>query len=110
MRRDAGTFQDQGDAADNPFLRGGGCGQHFSRKEALAGLEDDIRKGPPNIDGEPATFHYQRSEFPKDLPDTNKPVTRTAHLVFAEGLRERPVPALVIREVVAASWRLSAVR
>jgi hypothetical protein len=25
-----------------------------------------IRKGPPNIDGEPATFHYQR--IPQRLP------------------------------------------
>src|SRR5262249_27506443 len=64
-RRDGGFLQNQRDAADDPILRGGRSGQHLSREEALRGLEDDIRKGPPNIDGEPATFHYQRSKFPR---------------------------------------------
>ena len=67
VRRDARLLQDQRDTADDPFLRGRRSGQNLSRKEALRGLEDDIRKGPPNIDGEPATFHYQRSEFPHRL-------------------------------------------
>ena len=66
VSRDASFLQDQRDAADDPFLRGGRSGQHFSRKEALRGLKDDIRKGPPNIDGEPATFHYQL--IPQRLP------------------------------------------
>src|SRR5256885_16364302 len=32
------------------------------------------------------------SAFPKGFPDTNRPVTRTAHLVFDEGSRETSVP------------------
>jgi hypothetical protein len=60
-RRDGGFLQHQRDAADHTFFRGGRSGQHLSRKEALRGLEDNIREGPPNIDGKPATFHSQRS-------------------------------------------------
>src|SRR5215475_1811874 len=48
--------------------------------------------------------------YQQDFQDTNKPVTRTAHLVFDEGLRERPVPSLVCRQVVATGWRGRAVR
>src|SRR5882672_11892408 len=38
------------------------------------------------------------SEFPKDFPDTNKPVTRTAHLVFGQA---QTTPARVL---IPGAW------
>jgi len=66
--RDAGLAQHQRDGAHDPFL---GClrsGQHLAREKGVRGFQHDIRKGPSDIDRQPATIHRLQLSISKAYP------------------------------------------
>ena len=73
--RDAGLAENQRDGAHDSFLGRVSGGEHLAREKAARGLQHDIRKGPSDIDRQPATIHHLQLGIP--MPCLTLPISRS---------------------------------